>query len=237
MLLCAALLTGCVTDPDEGVQGDARIRARPHTPSLSLSPGTETIGNASGGSSLLFVPTSYQRDEAIPVVILLHGAGRTAAEMAGFTAYAQESGFILIMPKSNGRTWDIGLGGFGLDVQHLDNVLEYVFDRATVPAGAVSIGGFSDGASYALSLGLTNGDLFGSVIAFSPGYMQTPARRGKPRVFVSHGTSDGVLPIANARNIVQNLQSGGYAVRFEEFAGGHEVPVEIARAAMEWLVE
>jgi phospholipase/carboxylesterase len=55
--------------------------------------------------------------------------------------------------------------------------------------------GFSDGASYALSLGLTNGDLFRHVIAFSPGFMAPAARRGEPPVFVSHITRDGVLPI------------------------------------------
>jgi phospholipase/carboxylesterase len=36
----------------------------------------------------------------------------------------------------------------------------------------VALGGFSDGASYALSLDLTNGDLFASLIAFSPGFIQ-----------------------------------------------------------------
>lgn len=44
-----------------------------------------------------------------------------------------------------------------------------------MPAGVaidpahVAIGGFSDGASCALSLGLVNGDLFTHVMAFSPG--------------------------------------------------------------------
>jgi len=36
--------------------------------------------------------------------------------------------------------------------------------------------GFSDGASYALSVGITNGDLFTHVIAFSPGFV-APARQ------------------------------------------------------------
>ncbi len=47
--------------------------------------------------------------------------------------------------------------------------------------------GFSDGASYALSLGVPNGDLFTHIVAFSPGFMrlpdQEPAGGGrKPKV-------------------------------------------------------
>ena len=234
-LLCALLGTGCLTDPDDAGSRDARIQARPHTPSASFTIGTSTIGNASGGTSRIYVPGSYRRDEPMPVVVLLHGAGRTASEMAGFAGFADEHGFILVLPKSNGQTWDVAMGGFGADVDHLNNMLDYVFDRMTVQPGAVAIGGFSDGASYALSLGLTNGDLFESVVAFSPGFMQTPERRGKPRVFISHGTTDAVLPVSNTRNIVESLRGGSYAVRFEEFTGGHTVPPAVAELAMSWL--
>jgi predicted esterase len=40
--------------------------------------------------------------------------------------------------------------------------------------------GFSDGASYALSLGLANGDLFTHVLGFSPGFMRVPRHVGRP---------------------------------------------------------
>ena len=49
--------------------------------------------------------------------------------------------------------------------------LEQVFARHAVDAGHLAIGGFSDGASYALGLGLANGDFFRDVLAFSPGFV------------------------------------------------------------------
>jgi phospholipase/carboxylesterase len=64
-----------------------------------------------------------------------------------------------------------------------------------VDAGRLAVEGFSDGASYALSIGLTNGDLLTHVVAFSPGFASPVAYTGKPPVFVSHGTHDEVLPI------------------------------------------
>jgi predicted esterase len=96
----------------------------------------------------------------------------------------------------------------------------------------LAIGGFSDGATYALSLGITNGDLFTHVIAFSPGFMVPATQRGEPHVFVSHGTKDQILSIdVCSRRIVRRLRDAGYDVLYREFDGGHTVPAAIAREA------
>ncbi len=77
------------------------------------------------------------------------------------------------------------------------------------------MGGFADGASYALSLGITNGDLFTHVLAVAPAFMAPAAQRGSPRVFIAHGTEDGALPIkASSRRIVPPLRRALYDVRY-----------------------
>jgi phospholipase/carboxylesterase len=125
---------------------------------------------------------------------------------------------------------------FGPDVEYLDQALDLVFSRYSVDPARMVAEGFSDGASYALSLGLLNGDLFTHVIAFSPGFVTEGSRRGKPRVFVSHGVHDQVLPIELCgRRIVRELRRDDYDIRYTEFDGGHAVPDEIARAALAWL--
>ena len=48
----------------------------------------------------------------------------------------------------------------------------------------VCASGFSDGASYALSLGAANGDLFTHIAAFSPGFMRPPVSVGEQCCFV-----------------------------------------------------
>jgi phospholipase/carboxylesterase len=61
--------------------------------------------------------------------------------------------------------------------------------------------------------------------------------RGKPRVFVSHGTQDQVLPIDDtSRRIVPGLKARGYDVTYREFEGPHRVPPTIARDGFEWFV-
>src|ERR687890_28697 len=94
------------------------------------------------------------------------------------------------------------------------------------------VGRFSDGASYALSLGINNGDLFTDVLAFSPGFMAPSMSVGTPRFFVSHGRRDRVLPIERcSRRIVPQLERAGYEVTYREFDGGHTVPPEITLEA------
>lgn len=114
--------------------------------------------------------------------------------------------------------------------------LERVFQRYAVDPSHLAIGGFSDGASYALSLGLTNGDLFNHVIAFSPGFLAPGERIARPRIFISHGTNDRVLPVACSQRIVAVLRDSGYDVTYREFAGPHIVPVGIAHQAVEWFL-
>ena len=73
--------------------------------------------------------------------------------------------------------------------------------------------------------------------AFSPGFMAPAGQEGSPRVFVSHGTRDGWLPIDRcSRVIVPQLERAGYEVRYREFVGGHVVPPEIAHEAAGWFV-
>ena len=71
------------------------------------------------------------------------------------------------------------------------------------------------------------------MLAFSPGFVAPGPRHGAPQVFVSHGVSDGVLPIDDtSRELVPRLRRDGYEVEYREFEGGHVVPPGIAREAI-----
>src|SRR5438309_717689 len=79
-------------------------------------------------------------------------------------------------------------GRLGPDVEFVGRALGAVLGAFALPVSARVVAGFSDGASYALALGLANGDVFGDVVAYAPGYVLTVRHVGKPRVFVAHGT-------------------------------------------------
>jgi len=173
-------------------------------------------------------------------VLLLHGAGEDARDgLALLRQQADTAGLILLALSSRGPTWDliVGRGRYGSDVATIDQALENAFSHYLVDPARIAVGGYSDGASYALSLGITNGDLFTHVLAFSPGFMVPARQRGSPRIFVSHGTHDGWLPIDRcSRRIVPQLERAGYEVRYREFVGGHVVPPEVGREATDWFL-
>lgn len=189
-----------------------------------------------GHSAALFVPSSIP-DTAIPLVVLLHGAGSNASRILPILQTAAENqSFLVLAPQSLDTTWDAIRGGFGSDVRAVDEALDFVFDAYPVDPERIAISGFSDGASYALSLGLVNGTLFSRILAFSPGFVMPGAFEGRPSIFISHGVSDQVLPVdRTSRRIVPALQAEGYTVDYREFDGGHMVPPDMIEAALERL--
>jgi phospholipase/carboxylesterase len=217
---------------------DARLPARPTQPTGDAPLGLQPLGLAGGRDGLLYVPVGYRPDRPAPLVLSLHGAGgNEKGGLYPLESFADEVGLILLSPASRGRTWDLLLDDYGPDVAYIDRALSRTFERYAVDPARLAVGGFSDGASYALSIGLTNGDLFTHVLAFSPGFAAPAARRGAPRLYVSHGTRDEVLPIdACSRRIVPMVRRAGYDVRYHEFEGPHTVPPEIAREALDWFL-
>jgi predicted esterase len=165
-----------------------------------------------------------------------------AAPAAGLSGcsdpWRAELGCAVLAPDSRGATWDAVTGAFGADVRFLEPALADAARRCEVAPGRVAAAGFSDGATYALALGRANGDRFSHLLAFSPGFL-IPARRvGSPRIFVSHGRQDDVLPIAScSRVMVPRLRRDGYEVRYREFEGGHEAPLTVMREGVGFLLE
>ena len=243
--LAAWLLMACAPGPLserrpwDFLKGEgARLRPRPRPPAVDGAPvGLQPLGLEAERDGFLFIPSGYRPDRPVPLVVMLHGAGSSGMQGLGpFLDRADDEGIALLGPDSRGPTWDVLRGGYGPDVAFLDRALDDVFGRYAVDGGRVAVEGFSDGASYALGLGLANGDLFGKVIAFSPGFAPPGKPHGRPELFVSHGVADDVLPIDQcSRRIVPALEGRGYEVRYREFEGGHDIPPEIRDEALAWL--
>jgi predicted esterase len=218
-----------------------RLTARPQPePTAALpAPGTQSLDRGVERAPLLHVPPGLAPGRAVPLVVALHGAGGNAEAGLGVLGdLAGERGLVVLAPASRGSTWDAVTGSEDRDTALLDQALARVFSTVPVDPGRVAVAGFSDGASYALGLGLANGDLFGRVVAFSPGFVAGTARAGRPAVFVSHGDADDVLPVdRTSRRIVPVLRDDGYDVIYREFPGGHAVPPEVAREAVDWLAQ
>ena len=215
-----------------------RLLARPGEVTTESPKGMQQLKVNDTDAGLLYVPAGYSAARPAPLALMLHGAGGIAQHgISWLKPFADEAGLILLATDSRHGTWDVIVKDYGPDVASIDGALEQTFERYAVEPSRVAVGGFSDGASYALSLGLTNGDLFTHVIAFSPGFIASAEQRGRPRLFISHGRLDQVLPINMcSRRIVPQVERMGHDVTYREFDGLHTVPPEVAREAVDWFV-
>ncbi|MEZ4728528.1 MAG: PHB depolymerase family esterase [Caldilineaceae bacterium] len=214
-----------------------RLQARPAPPTARAALGTQALGLDATKDALLYLPAGYQPAEPAPLAVMCHGAGGKADHGLNILQYlADETGLILLAPASRSRTWDMLMDDYGPDIALLDEALAATFARCTVDPERIAIGGFSDGASYALSVGIMNGDLFSHILAFSPGFMAPLIQRDTPAIFISHGIEDGVLPINRcSRQIVPQLMEAGYEVRYQEFDDRIRCR-RILREAVMWFV-
>jgi len=259
LAFAAVAVHACTVATDFSPGNDGRLTARPA--SASTTTRATTAGKpgidppTAGALSTEFAPGTTRplklersRDavlqlpakatyQPLALLVMLHGAGGSGeGVLRRVAAAAADAGVAVLAPDSRDATWDGIRGGFGPDVTFIDRALARVFERVPIDPERIAVGGFSDGATYALSLGLVNGDLFRRVVAFSPGFIVGGTPQGKPQFFVSHGTADQILPIDQcSRVLVPQLQRRGYDVTFKEFAGGHQVPPDIAAEALRWV--
>ncbi|MDX2214960.1 MAG: alpha/beta hydrolase-fold protein [Oculatellaceae cyanobacterium bins.114] len=202
------------------------------------TPGLHPLNLGNQRDGWLYVPATYHPDRPAPLLLMLHGAGGDAEEGLGILqSWADLFSVLVLAVDSRQKTWDVIISRYGPDIAFIDQALAKTFTHYTINPNQVAIAGFSDGASYALSVGITNGDLFTHILAFSPGFMAPIDQVGKPQIFIAHGQRDAVLPIDQcSRRIVMLLQRKDYAVVYREFDGPHIVPEAIAREAVQWLI-
>ena len=224
---------------------DGKLKARPRSgagvPPVDASSSSGkpiALGLDRERDAFLYVPKSAPKSP-LPLLLFLHGATQSADDMFGYLdSVPDETGVTILAPNSRDTTWDAITGNFGPDVDFLNRALERAFDTVTIDPARVAIGGFSDGATYAISLGLINGDFCKRVAAFSPGFVIEGAKQGKPGFFISHGTRDHILPIDGCgRRIAADLKTHGYEVTFREFDGDHEIPPDVMREGLRWVAK
>jgi predicted esterase len=202
----------------------------------ACDPGVHALKLMNGQPALMRVTPGGTGDKAL--ILVLHGAGQRPEDaLRAFRGGWKEPGLVLIAPASKGQTWSVLTSDEDSDLESLNYALAEAYQRCRIDRARFAVGGFSDGASYALTLGISNGDLFPAVMALSPGGIVSRGQVGAPRIFVSHGTLDPVLPIARAGDaVVRQLRSAGYQVTYRRFRGGHEASPATSAAAIRWFL-
>ncbi|QYY28756.1 esterase [Cupriavidus pinatubonensis] len=203
-----------------------------------LPPGRHRLGIDDERDTVLFVPDGLDAGVPVPLMIMFHGAGGFPGKVLPFIEpRAAQHKFLVLAPHSMFPTWDIVIGGNGPDLQRLHQALAAVTSRYHIRRDQLAFAGFSDGASYALSIGITNGDIASHVIAFSGGFMSVFMQEGMPKVFIAHGLADEQLPVqTSGRNNAMRLRAAGYDVEYVEFDGPHAIQPDIVDLAIRFFL-
>jgi predicted esterase len=216
------------------------LKSRPSATAPALAPGETRLVNG----AVAYRPPSAPAGPR-PLLVLLHGAGGyPPGFLQKMEPVADRLGMILVAPHSSGGTWDLIENlqmdvepWHGADARRLDQSLADLFSKVAVDPTHVVLLGFSDGASYALSLGLSNAKLFTAVVALSPGMLSPQSRIDRQQqVFIAHGRSDRVLSFENAQDMAEALRRTGGNVRFRPFEGGHQIDPASLTEALEWTL-
>jgi predicted esterase len=218
------------------LEGDARQVEERAATARDEVPGRHPLELDTGRDGTVYVPTGYKTGVATPLLVWLHGAGGGGNVSPELGAMADEFGVVVLAPKSREWTWDGILGNWGPDVEFVQRAMRQALDRYSIDRERIWLGGFSDGGSYSLSLGISHGDVFRKVFAGAPGVMQPIAANGKPPIFLAHGRQDQTMPIGRtSRTFLARLKALGYDVTYREYEGRHTLPPEILREVFEWF--
>lgn len=201
------------------------------------------------GGAYVYLPKGMTGAK-MPLLVYFVGAGGQPSDvLTAYRDHADREGFVLLMPSPKGATWDMvddlsrrfGIEmnvrpRYGRDIKALDTSLADLFGKVAIDPKRIAVLGFSNGATYALSIGTANPQLFSAVLALSPGPAFPTRFDPAQRVFISHGESDEVLPFSYTRGVVAKLRVRKMQIEFMSFKGRHEIPDEVRTKALEMFL-
>lgn len=154
----------------EEIAATGQVLARPTQPIVAGEVGLHPLGLDGKRDGFFYVPKSYRPEQPAPLVLMLHGAGGSAeVGLQPFQHLADQSGIILLAIDSRYKTWDMIISHYGPDIAFMDRALAEMFSRYAIDPSRVAIGGFSDGASYALSVGISKATCLRTSLPFHQG--------------------------------------------------------------------
>lgn len=168
---------------------------------------------------ILTLPTNFSKEERLPMIVFLHGAGERGDDLEKLKIYAVPKLFcnncdfdgtrvVTLSPLCpNDITWyDLKKEVFSL----IDSVCsEYNIDRGNISLCGLSMGGFGT-----WEMAMTRPDMFSKIAPVCGGGLNWRAGALKMPIRVFHGALDDVVPIAMSEIMVNAVSASGGNVEF-----------------------
>ena len=157
----------------------------------------------------LFVPTGLKDSEAIPLVLVFHGGGRTGwgtERLTGFSDLAEKEPFIVAYPNGVGRSWNDGRDTTVSRAHrdHIDDVhfvaamIDVISKKYRIDPKRIYATGISNGAIFSHYLGANLATRIAAIAPVVGGIAEPFDGRFKPEqpvsVLILQGTDDPLVP-------------------------------------------
>jgi polyhydroxybutyrate depolymerase len=192
----------------------AAVHARSNDPAFTLSVSGVTR------HYLLHVPENLPPGRLVPLVLVFHGGGGRASQMAAFTGFdalAEREQFIVAYPDGIGRHWNDGRGrSHADDVGFIRGLLDELEQFYPVDARRVYATGISNGGFFSNRLACELSDriaAIASVAATMPEPLGSECNPARPiSVLYIQGTEDPLVPIDGGKIGFRHGRSLGHNI-------------------------
>ena len=202
---------------------------------------------------VLNVPSGKPDDAEMPLVMLMHGRGADADDLAD-VAPMIDDGYRFVFPNaakqfepSPGYTfgwswfdgWPPEPGSIVASRMQLLALIDELVVRYPTPAGKLVIAGFSQGGMMAIDVGFRTKQQVAGVVVMSGAIYEADmpdlrAQKDLP-VLLIHGTQDDMIKVLYARRTRHILEEHGVMPEYHEFPMGHHVTPESMVVVQEFL--
>jgi phospholipase/carboxylesterase len=201
---------------------------------------------------VLKVPNRDADDVPLPLVLVMHGRGADANDLADLAPMLDPPGgarfvfpnapkpFEPYVGMTFGFTWFDGWPPTHDTIQDSRQLILKFIDemvaRYPTPPGKLILAGFSQGALMSLDVGFrTQQQLAGIVVMSGALYEdELPNLRPLPLIIV-HGVDDEVIPVLAARRVRRVLEGHGLQPEYHEFPMGHWVTEESLKVVGDFM--
>ena len=240
-----ALLADIQRLPEANVETITRILQEPRryeSQPVGSQPNRQIAVRGLDRSYALYVPESYQPEQAYPLIVCLHGAGFSGEAYLDRWIPRLGDRYILACPTvAMGAWWT----RYGEDL--VLQVLRDVQDRYHVDPDRIFLTGMSNGGIGAWIIGMHYADRFAGLAPMASGIDDVlfpfVENLSHTPVYVIHGQEDQVMPVQLSRDLVKEMERRGIPYHYREhhwthpLAGGHFFPKQELPDLIAWMDE
>ncbi|MEX0702841.1 MAG: hypothetical protein WD069_12165 [Planctomycetales bacterium] len=210
------------------------------------------LATATGRPVELFVPERYEPGYPYPLIVWLHGRGRSERELAQLMPRVSERNYLGLAFRGTLPGRSVSPRGFGWPASSGDDALfaEELYETVCrlrrayhVHSERIHLAGFDDGATLALRLFLSRPEWFAGAIAFGgrfrggPGALARYRDLSGKRVLIGTGARSAAAPVAEAVGTGRLLHSAGLEVTTRTYDAAHELSGEMLAHLNQWVME